>query len=59
MAPEIADSSAREKAPKLSGVATSKKRAMRPVAEAESNSDGGCGLATRPSTSNTGFSSGS
>ena len=35
MTPEIADSSAREKAPKLSGVATPKKRAMRCAAEAE------------------------
>ena len=31
MTPEIADSSARQNAPKLSGVATSKKRAMRPA----------------------------
>ena len=59
MAPEMAESSARLKVPKASGVATLKKRAMRAVAEAESNRLAGCGLATRPSTSNTGFSSGS
>ena len=57
--PEMADSSAREKVPKPSGVATPKKRAMRPGAEAESNRLGGCGLPTRPSTSKTGFSSAS